>query len=167
MVNGTDTARLKKIIEGLPGGGVPVVIEVTGVRQPVEQALDIVGLRGRVVLLGTTHGNETVQFHRALSMKGASMIGGYINSKPWSMSQTNVEMPTWPPSLAPGSKRYVGPNMWTSDEDVRVVMNLIRYGSLDLRPLITHRFTPEQAPGAYQQVIDQDRSLVGGVIRWK
>jgi 2-desacetyl-2-hydroxyethyl bacteriochlorophyllide A dehydrogenase len=167
VVNGTDSARLKGILAGLPGGGVPVVIEVTGARQPVEQALEIVNVRGRVVLLGTTHGDETVQFHQPLSMKGASLIGGYVNSKPWSLSQTDVEMPTWPPSLASGSKRYVGPNMWTSDEDVRVVLNLIRYGSLDLRPLITHRFTPEQAPGAYQMVIDQDRSLVGGVIRWK
>jgi NADPH2:quinone reductase len=166
VVNGTDKARLKSILAALPGGGVPVVIEVTGVRAPVEQALDIVGIRGRVVLLGTTHGEETVQFHRALSMKGASLIGAYINSKPWTLAQTNVEMPTWPPSLAPGSRRYVGPNMWTSDEDVRVIMNLIRYGSLDLRPLITHRFRPDEAPAAYQLVVDQDRRLVGGVIRW-
>lgn len=167
VVNGGDASRLQRLLGDLPGGGVPVVIEVTGVRKPVEQALEIVRERGRIVLLGTTHGDETVQFHRHLSMKGASLIGGYINSKPFSLAGTHVEMPSWPPSLAPGQRRYVGPGVWTSDDDIRVIMNLLRYGQLDLRPLITHRFTPQQAPAAYQMVVDQDKSLVGGVIRWK
>jgi NADPH:quinone reductase len=167
VINAADTARVATLMKSLPWGGAPVVIECTGVRGPVEQALELVAVRGRIVLLSTTHGNETVQFHRPLSMKGASLIGAYINSKPWSVSQTEVEMPGWPPTLKAGERGYFGGAPWTSDEDVRAVMNLIRYGSLDVRPLITHRFTPDEAPAGYDLVVRQDRRLVGGVIRWK
>jgi 2-desacetyl-2-hydroxyethyl bacteriochlorophyllide A dehydrogenase len=167
VVNGTDTARLARITRALPGGGAPVVIEVTGLRAPLDQALDVVGTRGRIVMLGVTHGTESVDFHDRLTMKGAALIGAYVNSKPWALSQTQVEIVQWPPTLAPGSQRYAGPGVWTSDEDVRVVLNLIRYGSLDISPLITHRFTPSQLPDAYELVKRGDRSLIGGVIRWR
>jgi 2-desacetyl-2-hydroxyethyl bacteriochlorophyllide A dehydrogenase len=167
VCNSGDTARLRRILQQLPGGGVPVVIEVTGLRAPVELALEVVSVRGRIVLLGTTHGSETVNFHQALSMKGARLVGGYVNSKPWSLSQTDMEISNWPPSLAPGERPYAGPGIWTSSDDVRVILDLIKYGSLDLRPLITHRFKPEQVSSAYRQVLDQDRSLVGGVIHWR
>lgn len=167
VVNGRETARLKSILARLPGGGVPVVIEVTGVRAPLEQALEIVSVRGRIVLLGTTHGSETVPFHQPLSMKGASIIGAYVNSKPWSLSQTDMEIKDWPPSLAPGMRPYNGPGLWTSAEDVRVILGLIQDGRLDLRPLITHRFAAEQVSVAYQHVIDQDPTLVGAVLHWR
>jgi threonine dehydrogenase-like Zn-dependent dehydrogenase len=167
VINGTDAGRLNQVIGSLPGGGAPVVIEVTGVRAPLDQALDIVGVRGRLVMLGVTHGSESIDFHERLTMKGAALIGAYVNSKPWSLSQTDVTIANWPPSLAAGSRRYVGPDMWTSDEDVRVVLNLIKYGALDVRPLITHRFSPDQAPAAYELVKAQDRSLIGGVICWR
>lgn len=166
VVNGGDLARLQTLLRRLPGGGVPVVIEATGVRAPLQQALDIVSVRGRIVLLGTTYGEETVQFHRALSCKGAALIGAYVNSKPWSLQQADVEIKTWPPALAPGYRPYLGPGTFTSTDDIRVILELIKYGSLDLRPLIAHRFRPEEAPAAYQRVVDQDSSLVGAVIHW-
>jgi 2-desacetyl-2-hydroxyethyl bacteriochlorophyllide A dehydrogenase len=167
VINGSDASRLNRMVESLPGGGAPVVIEVTGARAPLNQALDIVGVRGRVVMLGVTHGTENVDIHERLTMKGASLIGAYVNSKPWSVSQTNVEIINWPPTLAPGSHAYIGTRPWSSDEDVRVVLNAIKYGTLDLRPLITHRFTPDQISSAYDMVVRQDRSLIGGVIHWR
>ncbi|HVZ37027.1 MAG TPA: zinc-binding alcohol dehydrogenase, partial [Polyangiaceae bacterium] len=102
VVNGRNSAGLESILAKLPGGGVPVVIEATGVRAPLEQALEIVSLRGRIVLLGITHGDETVRFHQHLSMKGAALIGAYVNSKPWTLARTDIEITNWPPSVAPG-----------------------------------------------------------------
>jgi NADPH2:quinone reductase len=151
VVNGADADRLGAVLAGLDGGGPAAIIEVTGSRQAVETALDMVRQRGRIVMLSTYHGDGTIDF----------------NSKPWSLDQTQVEMPSWPPSLAPGGRRYFGPGVWSSDEDVRVFLDLLRYGALDLAPLITHRFTPDQAPAAYELVLNQDRSLVGGVICWR
>lgn len=166
-VKGSDTAQLRRILDGLPGDGAPVVIEATGLRAPLNQALDIVATRGRVVMLGVTHDAATVDIHERLTMKGAALIGAYVNSKPWSLSQTHVTIAQWPPALLPGSQRYAGPGVWTSDEDVRTVLNLMKYGALDVRPLITHRFTPDQVPAAYERVKAQDRALIGGVIHWR
>ncbi len=167
VVNGADAETLGALMAGLPGGGAAAVIEVTGAMAPIEQAMDLVRQRGRVVLLSSPNHDNPINVYRKLSIKGAALIGGYVNSKPWSLSQTQVEMPGWPPSLAAGSSPYVGSDVWTSDDDVRVFLDLLRYGALDLKPLITHRFTIDQAPLAYQMVLDQDRSLLGGVFMWK
>ena len=166
QVNGADSEGLATLVSGFPGGGAAVVIEVTGAHGPIETAMKLVRQRGRVVLLSSPNHDEPLNVHRALSFKGASLIGAYVNAKPWSLEQTTVELKDWPPSLAPGASPFVGASAWTSDDDVRVFLDLLRYGALDLSPLITHRFTPEQAPDAYEMVRREDRSLVGGVIRW-
>ena len=167
VINAKDTDRLRKLLDNLPGGGAPVVIEVTGARAPLEQALDIVSVRGRIVMLGMTHGDKTVQFHRPLSMKGAALIGAYVNSKPWSLLQTDMEIKEWPPALAEGSRSYSGPGIFTSVDDIRAILDLLKYKTLDLRPLITDRITPAQVPSTYRRVLDKDPSLVGAVIHWR
>ena len=167
QVNGGDMDGLSALVGGFPGGGAAVVLEVTGAHGPIETAMKLVRQRGRVVLLSSPNHDEPIDVYRALSFKGASLIGAYVNSKPWSLDQTRVVLKDWPPSLAQGSDPFVSASAWTSDDDVRVFLNLLRYGALDLKPLITHRFTPEQAPAAYDMVLREDRSLVGGVIRWR
>jgi len=94
-------------------------------------------------------------------------IGAYVNSKPWSLLQTDMEIRHWPPALAGGSRPYVGSDSVSSVQDIRVILDLIRYGRLDLQPLITHRLAPQEAPAAYERVWAQDRSLVGAVIHWQ
>lgn len=165
-INAADRDELVEHAAELPGGGAGAVIDATGAREPVELALDLVRVRGRVVLLSSSSFYEPLDCYRRLSMKGASLVGGYVNSKPWSLQQTNVDISDWPPRLLPGSARYVGAGGWTSDEDVRLFLDLLRYGQLDLRPMITHRFNVEDAVGAYEMVKAGDPSLIGGVIRW-
>lgn len=166
-VNGADQNAVDDVVGSLAGGGPAAIIEATGSRKAVEQALEWVRERGRIVMLSTYHGDETIDFHRKLSMKGASLVGAYINSKPFRLERSDVEITDWPPSLARAQNRYAGGDIWTSDSDIRVFLDLIRYGGLDLAPLITHRFRPEEVPAAYDLVLRQDPSLVGGVISWE
>ncbi|HML37647.1 MAG TPA: zinc-binding alcohol dehydrogenase, partial [Bacillota bacterium] len=49
----TNPGALDEIIDELGMGGVPVVIEATGAREPLEQAFQIVGENGRVMMLST------------------------------------------------------------------------------------------------------------------
>lgn len=165
-VNANDTEQLKTLFSQMPGGGPAAVIEATGVNQVLETALDMVRERGRVVLLSTYKPKDTFEFQMKLFMKGAEMIGAYVNSKPFSLAQTDVEMPSWPPTLAPGTRPFAGSELWSSDDDVRLYLRLLKLGLIDVSPLISHRFKPEQAAEAYGMVFDQDRSLLGGVIRW-
>lgn len=160
--------KLGALIDAMQTGGVPVVFEATGVKQPLEQAFEIVGERGRVVMISQTHGGDTPQYDRNLMMKGASLIGTYVNSKPFALRRADLTIKgTWPPVMDGQLRRYTGTEVWTSDEDIRVFLNLIRYGAINIRPLISHRFSYEEIPKAYELVWKQDPSLIGGLICWK
>ncbi len=165
--NGID--ELKALVDSLGLGGVPVVFEATGVRKPLDQAFEIIGERGRVLMMSQVHGGEAPNYDDNLMQKGASLIGCYINSKPFSLSRTDLIITDkWPPCPAPGGSRYTNnADVWTSDEDIRVILNLIAYGSLNIKPLISHRFTVDQIPEAYDMVNRFDPNLLGGVICWK
>lgn len=163
-----DPDALGAIIGELGLGGIPAIFEATGQRAPVEQAVQLVSERGRIVMLSTVHGDTVPNITESIMMKGAALYGAYVNSKPFELRRTDLTISNeWPPTVAEGSRRYANQDMWTSDEDIRAVLNLIRYGSLDISPLISHRFTVEQIPEAYDLVWNRDRSLLGGAIRWK
>ncbi|MGB4659495.1 MAG: zinc-binding alcohol dehydrogenase [Mobilitalea sp.] len=160
--------ELSEVIDSLNRGGVPVVFEATGIRQPLEQAFEIVSERGRVIMISQAHGDEAPKYDENLMMKGASLIGTYINSKPFALRRADLKIKgTWPPVMDDKLHRYVSSDSWTSDEDIRVFLNLIKYGTINIKPLITHRFTYEQIPKAYELVWNHDPSLLGGVISWK
>jgi len=159
---------LEEIVNGLNRGGVPVVFEATGARQPLEQAFEIVSERGRVVMISQVHGDDMPKYDENLMMKGASLIGTYVNSKPFALRRADLTIKgSWPPVMDSNLKRYVNSDVWTSDEDIRVFLNLIRYGTINIRPLISHRFSCEQISEAYDMVWNQDPTLIGGVIKWK
>ena len=163
-----DPDALGAIVEGLGLGGVPAIFEATGRRAPMEQAVQLVSERGRIVMLSTVHGNIVPNITESIMMKGAVLYGAYVNSKPFALRRTDLTISNrWPPVVAEGSRRYANRDVWTSDEDIRAILSLIRHGSLDVSPLISHRFTVEQIPEAYEMVWNKDRSLVGGAIRWK
>jgi threonine dehydrogenase-like Zn-dependent dehydrogenase len=132
------------------------------------QAFEIVSERGRVVMISQVHGESMPEIDEPLMMKGASLIGTYVNSKPFSLRRTDLGINgAWPPTISNRLERYVNSDIWTSDDDFRVALDFIKYGSLDIRPLISHRFTYEEIPKAYDLVWNKDASLLGGVIKWK
>lgn len=163
-----EPGALAEVVESLGRGGVPVVFEATGARQPLEQAFEIISERGRVVMISQVHGESMPKYDELLMMKGASLIGTYVNSKPFALKRNDLVIKgTWPPVTDDKLHRYVNSDVWTSDEDIRVALNLIHFGSLNIKPLITHRFDYTQLPEAYDLVWKQDPSLLGGVINWK
>ena len=165
-INANDEGALTRACDELPGGGPAAVLEVTGALAPIEQATRLVRKRGRVVLLASPNRDDPIDVYRALSFKGASLVGAYVNAKPWSLLETNVELKGWPPNLADGYAPHVSGNVWTSDDDVRVFLNALRYGALDLAPLISHQVNPEGAPELYDLVYRGDPELLGGIINW-
>lgn len=160
--------ELNKIVEEIGMGGVPVIFEATGLREPLDQAFELVSERGRVMMMSPAHSDTPPNYSHNLMMKGATLIGGYINSKPFSMKRYDLGFSdTWPPTISQKPTRYVNSDSFSSDEDIRVIMSLIKYGKLDLAPLISHRFTVDEIPKAYQMLWNKDMSLVGGVINWQ
>jgi threonine dehydrogenase-like Zn-dependent dehydrogenase len=55
---------------------------------------------------------------------------------------------------------------WTRPRDMRVVLEMLGKGRIDLRPAITHRITPAEIPAIYQRLHAGDTSIAGVVVDW-
>ncbi len=157
---------ISAILDELGLDGFPVIFEATGRREPLVEALDYVGERGRVVMLSAM-GDENLRSEalEALMMKGARLIGAYVNSKPFNLYRTDLEITEqWPPAIKAGQQRYGASN--SSNEDIRTFLRLVQYGNLDISPLISHRFSYQDLPAAYELVVNQSPELIGGLIDW-
>ena len=55
---------------------------------------------------------------------------------------------------------------WTRPRDVRLILELLGKGRLDLRGAISHRIAPEELPEFYQRLHESDGSIAGVVVDW-
>jgi hypothetical protein len=149
----THPGKLESMINSLVLGEVPVVIEATGACGPLESAFKLVGNEA-----GSCCSPPSIQHRDNGSLflncgeimlnlfdKGATLIGGYVYSNPFSLERNylgfrDIEVSEWPPKIGIKGTRYYSPDIWTSDEDIRMILNLIKYSALNIKPLITHRF---------------------------
>ncbi|MEZ4863204.1 MAG: zinc-binding alcohol dehydrogenase [Caldilineaceae bacterium] len=126
--------------------GAAVVIEATGHPAAVQTAFDLAGWCGRVVLLGSTRGEtERVNFYRDVHKKGLTVLGAHNSTRPVQDSH---------------------PGWWTRQDDQRTVMKLLSLERLTIQPFITHRFSWQQAPQAYEILKTWNRDALGMILNW-
>lgn len=159
-------ALIPEILEELGIDGFPAVIEATGLREPLQNAVEWVGERGKVVMMSTTASEHGFQGLDTLMMKGASLVGGYVNSKPFSLSRRDLEIVAWPPSMASQTRPYQSKNEWTSDEDIKVFLNALCYGRIDLEHLKSHCFGWRELPEVYQTLASGNHDFMGVYFDW-
>lgn len=165
----TDPEGLEREVAKLNRDGLPVIFEATGARGPLMQAAELIGERGRLVMISQVHGEAMPPIDDPIMQKGASLIGTYVNSKPFKLRRADLFIDgTWPPVMHRSLVRYTNADVWTSDEDIQVFLNLIAYGKLDITPLISHEFKYTEIPEAYAKYVYPDVSpeMTGGVICW-
>ena len=166
----TDPDGLEREVKKLGRGGLPVIFEATGARGPLMQAAELVSERGRVVMISQVHGEAMPPIDDPIMQKGASLIGTYVNSKPYKLRRADLLIQgAWPPVMGETLTRYCKSDCWTSDEDIQVFLNLIKYGKLDITPLISHEFKYTDIPKAYAENVypDVNPAMTGGVICWE
>jgi len=160
--------QLAELVKSLGWGGVPVVFEATGLLKPLEQAFELVSERGRVMMMSPPHSDEVPNYNHNLMIKGATLIGGYVNSKPLVLERYDLGFGgSWPPGLIETPTRYTGSDLWSSDEDIKVILSLLKSKRLDLDPLISHRYPHSRISEAYEVLWNRDSKLIGGVLSWK
>jgi len=126
--------------------GPAVVIEATGHPAAIPTAFDLAGWCGRVILLGSTRGEtEQVNFYRDVHKKGLTVIGAHNSTRP-----AHDSRPGW----------------WTRLQDQQTAMKLLALDRLVIHPLITHRFTWQQAPQAYDLLKQWNKDALGLVLQW-
>ena len=126
--------------------GPAVVIEATGHPDAISTALDVAGWGARVVLLASTRGETPkVNFYRDVHKKGLILYGAHNSIRP---------------------RQESSPNFWTLEDDSLLLLTLIAQKRFNVTPLISHRVSGEDAPKAYQLLMEWNPDLLGVVLQW-
>ncbi len=145
-LNPEDADFTKQLTNAARGNKPTVVIEATGHPDAINTALDVAGWGARVVLLASTRGETpSVNFYRDVHKKGLILYGAHNSIRP---------------------RQESSPNFWTSEDDSRLMLSLIAEKRFIVAPLISHRVPGNEAPKAYQLLIEWNPKLLGVVLQW-
>jgi 2-desacetyl-2-hydroxyethyl bacteriochlorophyllide A dehydrogenase len=122
------------------------VIEITGVAAALNTALASTARQGRVVLLGCSRVSDSiVDFYQAVHKPGISIIGAHQ-------------------FVRPDQDSY--PGYWTRQDEFRTFLRLLSAGKLKVSPIISEVVSPEQAPGVYKRLVEENHAPLGIVFDW-
>jgi 2-desacetyl-2-hydroxyethyl bacteriochlorophyllide A dehydrogenase len=133
------------ILTATAGQGADVAIEATGSPQVVNDALQAVGMLGRVILLGSTRGRVEIDPYNDIHRKGVSVIGAHGRT---------ASVPANP---------Y---HRWTGAEHHRLAVELFRQGRLKSDGLISHHIPAAEALGIFDALMERSQAYLGVIVRW-
>ncbi|HEU5318105.1 MAG TPA: zinc-binding dehydrogenase [Chloroflexota bacterium] len=136
---GIEAARLQR------DGGADCVFEVTGSAAVVAGAVGLARREGRVILLGSSRGASTIDFHDDTHGRGIFLIGAHASTTP------RVETPQTP---------------WTRHRNEELILELTQAGLLNVRDLITHRYAGTRAADAYAMLLEDRTRALGVILDW-
>lgn len=146
VLDPNDDAFGRRLTDLTGGTGPEVVIEATGVPEVINRAFQVCARMGRVVLLGSTRGEtERVNFYRDVHKRGLTVYGAHCTA-------------------VPGHERQ--PHRWPERDDMRVGLDLLASGRVDVSDLITDRYPVDDAPAAYARLGEWDERLMGMILDW-
>lgn len=133
-------------VREITGGGVNVVIEVSGVGAGMIGALDCMKQFSRMALLGCTRNPDfSIDYYRKVHAPGISIIGAHTIARP----------------------KESFPGYWNEVDDIKAVLNLLSGKRLDFRNMICEVHSPEEAPEVYTRMINEKNFPVGVLFDWK
>ena len=136
------------------GKGVDAVIITASTKSadPVTQAARMSRKRGRIVLVGITglELNRADFYEKELSFQVSCSYGPG----------------RYDPSYEEAGQDYpIGFVRWTQQRNFEAILDMMSYGQLDVKPLITHRIAFEKAQDAYE-VLSNDRAALGILLQY-
>ena len=133
-------------VNRISDGGVNVCIEVTGLGAGLIEALDCMKKMGRIALLGCTRSSKfEIDYYTKVHGRGISLIGAHTMARP------NLESSS---------------GLWTAEDDIRTVLNLIKGGRLDFKAMISEVHSPEKAQEVYQRLVYDKKFPIGVLFDW-
>lgn len=125
--------------------GADTVIEVTGNGAALNQALRCTARFGRVVLLGCTRLDTSINFYFDVHCPGIQLIGAHSGARPRLESHDGA---------------------WTEMDDCQVILNYLRAGRVCFDDLISEVHSPEEAPEVYHRLAYDNNFPIGVVFDW-
>lgn len=134
-------------VKRVSGGGVNVAIEVTGVGEGFNEALDCMAKFGRVALLGCTRNSDfTVDYYKKIHAPGITVIGAHTIARP------NVES---------------HPGWFTHRDDIAAALKLCGGGRLNLENIIEETHSPEECSKVYNRLVFDNNFPVAVQFDWR
>jgi 2-desacetyl-2-hydroxyethyl bacteriochlorophyllide A dehydrogenase len=135
-----------KVKEVTKGKGVNGCVEVTGIAQAMNQALDCASWMGRISLLGCTRVSDSaVDYYQQVHRPGVKLIGAHNFVRP---------------------KFESYPHHWTRRDDCNAIIDLIASGRIQVEPIISRIESPANAPQIYNELCDDPYFPMGTVFDW-
>ncbi|MBR2907708.1 MAG: zinc-binding alcohol dehydrogenase [Clostridia bacterium] len=140
-------ADFSKNVCALTDGGVNVCIEVTGLGIGLIQALDCMQRMGRVALLGCTRNSKfEIDYYTKVHGRGISLIGAHTMARP---------------------KNESSAGLWTNEDDLKTVLNLIKGKRLNFKDLICEICSPADAQEVFTRLAEGKNFPIGVLFDWK
>lgn len=132
----------ERVEEATRGRMLDCALEVTGVPSLIPREMELLHRQGRIVIISSPRGKTQFDFHDFVNSPSLTIIGAHNGSHP--------PVETW----------Y---NQWTPHRNTELLFDLMAAGELRMRHTITHRFAWQDAPAAYEMLME-DRTQAGAVI---
>ncbi len=144
-INPADGDYKEKVLELTNGRGADTVIEVTGNGDALNQALKATARFGRVVLLGCTRLDSTINFYFDVHCPGIQLIGAHSGARPRFESHDG---------------------MFTEMDDCRVIIDYLKHGRVSFEKLISEIHSPVDAPEVYTRLAFDKDFPIGVLFDW-
>ncbi|MCF8096168.1 MAG: bi-domain-containing oxidoreductase, partial [Desulfobacteraceae bacterium] len=131
-----------------------LICAATKSSDPVSQAAQMCRKRGRIVLVGVAglELNRADFYEKELSFQVSCSYG------PGRYDPEYEEK---------GQDYPIGYVRWTEQRNFEAVLDMMADGRLDMKPLITHRFAFEDAPGAYEMLAEGKEAYLGLLLEYQ
>ncbi len=149
------SAIREHVMNATNGRGADVVIVAAAAKSaaPAQQALDICRDRGRIVIVGAVEINLPWQ---AMYLKEIQLF----------MSRAYGPGSYDPAYELKGQDYPVSYVRWTENRNMEEFLRLCAAGKVNLDPLITHRFALDDAPAAYQTIMNPASASLAVLLRY-
>ncbi len=123
-----------------------VVYDVTGSPGYSPKGLKLLKKRGKLVILGSPRGPVEIDFHNEVHTMGLRIIGAH------NVMHTPVETPY---------------NQWTLARDLELFFEMVATGRISVTDLISHVYHWQDAPKAYEMLLQDLGETMCVVFDWK
>ena len=137
---------IEKVKAATGGKGPEAVVEVTGHIAGLQQALEYVAFEGRIALLGCTRvSDQYIDFYKYVHRRGIRLLGCHNHARPRQESR---------------------PGEWTTTDDCRTYLKLLKAGRLTAAPLIGRTVSPRDAEKIYAELASAKNPPLGVLLDW-
>lgn len=143
----SDKDFVQKVKGATKGKGANGCVEVTGISQAMNQALECASWMGRISLLGCTRVSDSkVDYYQQVHRPGVKLIGAHNFVRP---------------------KYESYPHHWTHQDDCNAILDMIASKRIQVEPIVSRIESPENAPQIFNELCDDKNFPIGTVFDWR